>query len=117
MEHFPLNVFFLGKHPCSGCEAVGLGSTLQNNTSENQLSAPSWCLLDNEAAGPVCWYYCSGYVVQTQILKRINKEGVTQGKIKKQKPNPKKQTQKTDHKTPQLIMGQSKRRLKKKAGK
>lgn len=55
MEHFPLNVFFLGKHPCSGGEAVGLGSTLQNNTSEKQLSAPSRRLLDNEATSPVRW--------------------------------------------------------------
>lgn len=75
MEHFPSNVFFFGKHLCSGCEAIGLGSTLQNNTRENQLSAPSWCLLDSKAASPVCWYYCSGYLVQTQILKGINKEG------------------------------------------
>lgn len=80
--------FFLWKHPHSGCEAVGLGSTLQSNTSENQLSAPSWCLLDNEAASPVCWYYCSGFIVQTQILKRINKEGVTQGNIKTNKKIP-----------------------------
>lgn len=29
-----------------------------------------------------CWYYCSGYGLQTQILKRIDKEEVTQGKIK-----------------------------------
>lgn len=91
--------FFLWKHPHSGCEAVGLGSTLQSNTSENQLSAPSWCLLDNEAASTVCWYYCSGFIVQTQILKRINKEGVTQGKIKTNKQNPNRTKQTPKHTT------------------